>query len=301
MNLEEIYLKVRESQEKLNNTTTDTARIINKIKEEIEKNLDVYEEAYEKDCHEKLLREKFIRQFEVDYKISSEVFKNEYGKVANVDKPYGVIGVSSNCDIYNIARIATLAIATRNGLIIDINNNIGTNYFVIDSIKNVLKRYDLENVIGLYSNNAGIKLEEYEKLDALIYIGKKANCERVRISNTIPIIYSGCGNYEIYIEDDFEGDLLENLANMSNVKMYSLNNISKGQVVANIDEAIARINESGNEYAVGIITKNQENSKKFIGSIKSRNIFINASPTLMDNKLDIEAKELTKPVSVLVY
>ena len=116
-----------------------------------------------------------------------------------------------------------------------------------------------------------------------------------------PVIYSGCGNYELYIENNMDDELVKKANSKGNIKVYSKKGVGYGQEVNGINEAIARINDSGNEYGVGIITESRESAKKFVNEIKARNVFVNALPTLMDDKLNITLKNVMYHKSVLIY
>ena len=132
-----------------------------------------------------------------------------------------------------------------------------------------------------------------------MYIGKKANAERFRMATIKPVIYSGCGNYELYVEDNIDEELVDQIAEIPNVKIFSMVP-GMGQEVKSMEEAIARIEEVGSGYSVGIITRSRENAKAFVDKVKARNIFVNSSPTLVDS-LDISINDLMYPKSVLVY
>lgn len=301
MNLSEIIANVSNAQSLYMSIGMDSIKIVDEIKSKIEKDFDLLNKAYKLDKNMELSKEKIDSQFELEELPKSDAFKNEFGKVGNVIVPYGVLGVISNSDVYNVLRLIVLGIYTKNGLIINITDSVGTNYLLIQSVKNVLEKYGFANLIEIYNNNSGENLEENEQIDGLIYIGKKANAERLKISTTKPLIYSGCGNYELYIENNLDEELILKAEQNSNIKIYSNAEVGIGKTVKNIEEAITRIEESGNGYAVGIITESRENAKVFVDKIKSRNVFVNALPTLMNETLDIEPRDLMYKKSVLVY
>ncbi len=302
MNLNEIINNVRVAQENYNGREINN--IIEDIKEIITQNFDILSNAYRLDKKEELNLNKLIAQLEIekiDERIEGRAFKNEYGKVGNIMVPYGILGVISNCDVYNILRIIILALQTKNGLIINITENVGVNFLLIENIKNVLQNYNATDLIEIYNNKAGEKLEENEKIDGIIYVGKRADSERFKILVGKPVIYTGCGNYELYIEDNLDRKLIEKVKENPRLKIYSNPEIQIGQEVASIDEAILRIAETGNGYAAGIITRSRESAKKFVEKVKARNVFVNALPTLIDNNLDLKAKDLMYEKSILVY
>ena len=303
MNLNNVIQEAHMAQVKALSVGYDCDIVINEYKEYVNNNFDLFEKAYKIDKNLDLSKEKILAQFEIDnfskYKV--EAFMNEFGKVGNLSVPYGVLGVISDCNIYNVLRLIVLAIYTKNAMIFNLIDNLGTNYLFIQSINDILDKYDTNGFIQIYNNNAGEKLEESENIDGIIYIGKKVNCDRLKISSICPIIYSGCGNYELYVEDVLDENVVAEALKMQNVKIYSRKGIGIGQEVSGVDEALIRISESGSEYACAIITESRENAKTFVNNVKSRNIFVNALPTLINDKLDIEPDMLMYKKSVLVF
>ena len=302
MKVQEIVSKLKDNQKRYLLYGGNTENILEAIKRSIENNFDIISEAYKIDnSNNELEKEKLLSQFEIEELKESDTFKNKYGKVTNLYVPYGVLGVVSNCDAYNITRIMVLAIATRNGLVIDITNNVGITFMLVNEFNNVLNKMGLNNLLEIYNHKEGTNIEEVEEFDGMIYIGKKANAEKVKKSFNKPVIYSGCGNYELYIDNRLDDELVQKANAMENIKIYSKKEIGIGQEIRGLEEAIARINENGNEYGVGIITESRENAKKFVNEIKARNVFVNALPTIIDSKLDITEKDLVYQKSVLIY
>lgn len=301
MEINNVIESVSKAQSKYISSVREIGAIIEDIKKYVEKNFDLLQQSYRIDQKDELSLAKLMTQFEISEIEKSEAFKNEYGKVGNMMVPYGVLGVISDCDVYNILRIIVLGIQTKNGLVINITNNVGTNFLLIDGIKKVLGKYELSNLIEIYNNKAGENLEENEKINGIIYIGKKVNADRMKILTTKPLIYSGCGNYELYIEDNLDTELIEKVKDNSRFKIYSNTGIGIGQEVNSIEEVLLRIDETGNGYAAGIITRKRESAKKFVDKIKARNIFVNALPSLLNDNLDITAEDLMYKKSVLVY
>lgn len=302
MGVQEKISKLKNNQRVFLCSIITPEQILEEVQKNIISNFDIILDAFRIDNHnQELSKEKILRQLDIAKLEQANTFKNEFGKVTHIDMPYGVLGVISNCNVYNALRLMVLAISSRSALIIDITNNIGAIYMLINEFNNVLNKMGLGELIELYHHNEGTNLEDIEELDGIIYIGKKTNAERIRMSLNKPIIYSGCGNYEMYIENNLDNELMKKAISMGNIKVYSKKGIGIGQEVSGLEEAIARINESGNEYGVGIIAESRESAKKFVNEIKARNVFVNALPTLIDDQLDFEIEDLVYKKSVLIY
>lgn len=301
MTAQEIINELKANQKEYLASSIEPKKILEEIKKYIERDIDILSEAYKLDADDYLLADKLFSQFEMEEIEKSDTFKNDFGKVTKLYVPFGVLGVISNCNVYQMFRLMLLAVATKNGLIIDVTRNVGTIFMLVNEVNNALKKMGLKNVIEIYNHSEGTNLEEVEELDGIIYIGKRVNMERIKLSCDKPVIYSGSGNYEVYVDDNLDDELVKKASSMENMKIYSKKGIEIGQEVSGVEEAIARINESGNEYGVGIITESRENAKIFVNEVKSSNVFVNALPTLMDDSLDIKEKDLVYQKTVLVY
>ena len=299
MKLSEIIEHVKEAQQKYFSLHVPKEELKKEIEAYLQKNTDLLTKAYMMDSHEELSIGTMMSQLEIEEMKPSESFKNEFGKVTNVNVPYGVLAFISDSNPYHVLRMIVLALESKNGMVIHITHNVGTNYLLVEGIKDILHVYGIENLIELYNNNADEKIEENEEIDAFVYIGKKLNAERFKVACTKPVIYSGCGQYELYVEDLLDNELVQRISQNASVKIYS-KGLEIGQKVKSMEEAIARIDETGNGYSVGIITKEREHAKEFVDRVKARNVFVNSSPTLI-NSLDISIKDLMYPKSVLVY
>lgn len=298
--------EIKEGQKKYFSSRISGNEMLQEVKKKILSNVDLIAKAYELDASEEFLTSKLNAQFELDDTVSldnfqSDTFKNEFGKVTNLYVPYGVLGLASDCNLYTTLRIILLAIYTKNGLVIDVTKNVGSIFLIVEMIHDTFSQLGLDNIIATYHHEAGERLENTEELDGMIYIGKKANAERIRIAFGKKVIYSGCGNYELYVEDNLDSHLLEQASHMRNIKIFAKEGVAVGQEVSDLEEAIARINESGNEYGVSIITESRENAKIFVNAIKARNVLVNALPTIVGDKLDIMPLDLMYQKSVLVY
>ena len=303
--LREMIEQSKQVQNKYLSSDKNVEKILSEIESQIGKNIDLLYQAFiieNIQISEEIFERKIRNQYAIEIKYNQEVFRNEYGKVANVKMPYGVLGVISDCDLFQILRLIILAVATKNALIINLDKNVGVNYLLIQNVKQVLKRYELENLIEIYNSkiNDDESLQDSDSIDGLIFIRKKADAERITISSTKPVIYSGCGYYEVYIENNLDDELIKKVKENKQIKIYSKIGIGIGQEVTGLKEAIARINEFGNRYAVSIIVEDREKAKEFIDGVNARNVFVNTLPTLVEN-LDIEIEDMICKKSILVF
>lgn len=232
MNLNEIIQKSKEAYYKCLKLEVEPQVIINEFKTYIKNNFDLIEKSYYIDKKERLYLERILSQFDVEFSEKSELFQNQFGRGGNLQVPYGIIGVISSYNIYNVIRLINLAFLTRNSMIFNVTEDYGTNYFLLQGLNQILKYYKLENFIQLYNNNAGEVLEENEQIDALIYIGKKNNANRLKISTTKPVIFSGCGNYEFYVDELMDEGLINQALEIENMSIYSRKGVGIGKEIS---------------------------------------------------------------------
>ena len=140
MNLSEIIANVSNAQSLYMSMGVESLNIIEEIKAQIEKDLDLLSKAYSIDKNLNLSKNKLDLQFELEKLPKSNFFKNEFGKIGNVIVPYGVLGVISNSDVYTVLRLMVLAVYTKNGLVINITDNVGTNFVLVQCAKNELEK-----------------------------------------------------------------------------------------------------------------------------------------------------------------
>lgn len=66
---------------------------------------------------------------------------------------------------------------------------------------------------------------------------------------------------------------------------------SEAIFVGDIEEAITMLNYNGALYSSSIFSKDANNISKFLKNVNSKNVFVNTSPTLV-NQLDIHQSDL---------
>ena len=93
---------------------------------------------------------------------------------------------------------------------------------------------------------------------------RKENCVELRLDEKAIKIIDGTPAGE----DDFDTEFLDYILAV--------------KCVANVDEAIAHINKHSTMHSEAIITQNDENATKFVNSIDSSSVYINASTRFTD-------------------
>jgi len=182
----------------------------------------------------------------------------------------------------------------------------GTNNLIIELIQSVLEQLKMSKyAVQIYvTENYDDILNNYANLDLVVVVGDQMLQRLILNKSKNKVIISGYDNYELYVDDASNLDLIRKICNSGvNIQLYIKQgidiNYSNITIVDEIDEAIAKINYNGCRYNVGIFTSNTENAAKFIRDIKANMVTINASPTI-ERILDIKQKDLIKE-KIIVY
>lgn len=126
-----------------------------------------------------------------------------------ISAPLGVVGVIFEARPNVVVDIFSLCFKTKNACILKGGSDAeNTNKYLIKIIKKVLKRYNLESVVELLSNDRAILkdlLKANDYVDVVIPRGSQSLIEFVRANATVPVIETGAGVVHIYIDES--GDL----------------------------------------------------------------------------------------------
>jgi hypothetical protein len=115
---------------------------------------------------------------------------------------------------------------------------------------------------------------------------------------------SGYKNYDLYIDYLVDEELARKIIKQGlNINYYINNNINvdldNAIYVEDVEEAITYINYNGSNYSSGIMTNDNNSAAMFVNMINSKNVFVNASPTL-EQSLDLEEKDLLKEKTIVM-
>ena len=216
----------------------------------------------------------------------------------------GTISLIYDGNTYCLLDVVLKAILTHNSIIIcsDSNYMNATNELIVILIKRILDAYKIDkNLIQiLYTSRFGELLSNSVSINKVIVIGDKRLQENIKNISKIETICFGYDNYDIYIEDETNIELIHKiLNNNSNVDVYVKSGISIEMdnviEVLDIDEAIAQINYNTSGYSSSIFTNNPQNGAQFLREVKTKNISVNSSPLIKETfDLDINLLICTK-------
>ena len=182
-----------------------------------------------------------------------------------------------------------------------ISNNgfmFGTNNLIINIVQSVLERFNIsKNLVQLYvSEEFDEVFKNFANIDLVVCIGNHNLQSMVLSKSKNKTIVSGYDNFDLYIEDDKNIDVIKKILNSGlNIQLYLNKGINieypNTIEVNDIEEAISIINYNGSRYSSAIFTSSNDNASKFIKNIKSSLVTINTSPTI-ERLVDIDEKDL---------
>ncbi len=283
--------------------------IINKFQTMLEDNYDLIRQANDIDI-------KNNNGFPLDKKIINNIFKNvslekvSLGEITELKKDnekkliYGkqIMGIGNVLVINDgntyiiIEMILRNIIAGNPCIFINKGYMFGTNELIIKLLNDLLTSFNLANLIQLFvADNYDIIYKNFANIDLIIGIVKREEQNQILKNSLCPVLLSGMENFEIYLDDDLFPELILNSLKINSqiilyVKEY-LDYACEQILVADLDEAIARINYEGSHYSTAIFTKTKENAAKFISEVKSKQVVVNTSP-LIERLLDIKEEDL---------
>lgn len=256
--------------------------------------------------------------FIMDFNILNNIFKNLeketiiYGNVTLSEKDeekkiiygkqimdYGNVLVINDGNPYVIIEMALRNILAGNTIIFANKGYMyGTNNLIINIIETVLEKFEVSKyLIQLYvTEEFDSILSNYANINLVVCIGNR-NLQNIILNKSkIKTITSGYENFDLYIEDDSHIDLLKRIVDTGlNIQLYINNDLKLDYkdaiLVSDIDEAIGQINYNGSKYSASIFTKSTDNASRFMREVNSRNITVNASPTI-ERIIDIKQSDL---------
>lgn len=256
--------------------------------------------------------------FIMDFNILNNIFKNLeketiiYGNVTLSEKDeekkiiygkqimdYGNVLIINDGNPYVIIEMALRNILAGNTIIFANKGYMyGTNNLIINIIETVLEKFEVSKyLIQLYvTEEFDSILSNYANINLVVCIGNR-NLQNIILNKSkIKTITSGYENFDLYIEDDSHIDLLKRIVVTGlNIQLYINNDLKLDYkdaiLVSDIDEAIGQINYNGSKYSASIFTKSTDNASRFMREVNSRNITVNASPTI-ERIIDIKQSDL---------
>jgi gamma-glutamyl phosphate reductase len=168
---------------------------------------------------------------------------------------------------------------------------------IVETLNMIAEKKNYANKIALveYDVIDGAIAQNQNFFDLMIYIGDKRIYQPLKKKISIPSIYSGYGNVDVFIESkDFKDLLLDmnKYAGENNININYYDNTS-------MEETLSFINKYDITDCFVVLSKNTEMIYKFISEIKAKNIYINRSP-FEEYKLGISEKDLIYSKNIIM-
>lgn len=165
-------------------------------------------------------------------------------------------------------------------------------------IKSVIENSTIP-VIETGTGNCHIYVDEYADFNMALDIIVNAKTQRLGVCNAceslvihekvakefIPLLYDRLTSYDVVIRGDETARHICNQLEVATEEDWGkeyLDRIISLKVVSNIEEAIAHINKYNTKHSEAIITKDYDNSMKFLNEIDAAAVYVNASTRFTD-------------------
>ena len=242
----------------------------------------------------------------INSKDNSTITKNDL-LISNVYTNLGIVHVIFDGNTYTMLELILLGILTHNTIIFSSNGYMhGTNGLLLNIVHTILEKEEYKK--EMFQHSFIIRPEDFfdsfKTINKTIVIGDSEMQNKYNKLCANALLISGYNNYDIYIEDLEHVETIKKIISQKlNINLYINSGLKvkadNAIFVEDIDEAITQINFNSSGYSSSIFTKNNENASKFIKNINSKNVLVNASPTLVQ-QLDIKQEDLLKEKNIIL-
>lgn len=242
----------------------------------------------------------------INSKDNSTITENDL-LMSNVYSNLGIVHVIFDGNTYTMLELILLGILTHNTIIFTSNGYMhGTNGLLLNIVHTILEKEEYKK--EMFQHSFIIRPEDFfdsfKTINKTIVIGDSEMQNKYNKLCANVLLISGYNNYDIYIEDLEHVETIKKIISQKlNINLYINSGLKvkadNAIFVEDIDEAITQINFNSSGYSSSIFTKNNENASKFIKNINSKNVLVNASPTLVQ-QLDIKQEDLLKEKNIIL-
>lgn len=242
----------------------------------------------------------------INSKDNSTITENDL-LMSNVYSNLGIVHVIFDGNTYTMLELILLGILTHNTIIFTSNGYMhGTNGLLLNIVHTILEKEEYKK--EMFQHSFIIRPEDFfdsfKTINKTIVIGDSEMQNKYNKLCANALLISGYNNYDIYIEDLEHVETIKKIISQKlNINLYINSGLKvkadNAIFVEDIDEAITQINFNSSGYSSSIFTKNNENASKFIKNINSKNVLVNASPTLVQ-QLDIKQEDLLKEKNIIL-
>ena len=242
----------------------------------------------------------------INSKDNSTITENDL-LMSNVYSNLGIVHVIFDGNTYTMLELILLGILTHNTIIFTSNGYMhGTNGLLLNIVHTILEKEEYKK--EMFQHSFIIRPEDFfdsfKTINKTIVIGDSEMQNKYNNLCAHALLISGYNNYDIYIEDLEHVETIKKIISQKlNINLYINSGLKvkadNAIFVEDIDEAITQINFNSSGYSSSIFTKNNENASKFIKNINSKNVLVNASPTLVQ-QLDMKQEDLLKEKNIIL-
>ena len=215
----------------------------------------------------------------------------------NIVDGYGNIAVAYDGNPYVTLRLMLMAFRTHNNIIFFTKKYYAINTKLVETLNMIVenKKYALRVASVEYDVIDGAIIQNQNFFNFMIFVGDKRTYQPLKKKISIPSIFSGYGNVDVFIENKSFKNLLLDINQFANENDVNINYYDNTL----LEETLSFINKYELSDCFVLLSKNTDIIYKFISEIKSRNIYINRNP-FDDYQLSISEKDLIYSKNIIM-
>ena len=226
---------------------------------------------------------------------------------SHVYERLGIVLVLFDGNPYVLLEMIILGLLTHNTMIFSYEGYMrGTNGFILTLVQSILEKEGINpNIIQLYETKDNEELfKNFKTINKTIIIGDNLYINKYLKECSTEVKVSGYNNYDLYVENLEHKDVIEKILEQDlNINLYINDELDFDREdairVNDIDEVISYINYNSSLYSSAIFTDNTDNASYFMKNVNSKNVMVNASPTL-EQALDIKEEDLLREKNLVM-
>lgn len=232
----------------------------------------------------------------IDEYINTEKINLKYSSTSIIDG-VGNIMVDYDGNPYVTLRLLLMSLRTHNNIVFFSKKYYAINTKIVETFNLVVakNKYAKKMAFVEYDNTDEVLATNQSFFNLAIYIGDKREYIPFKKKLSIPSIYCGYGNVDVFVENkEFKDLLLEinKFARENNINISYYDDTS-------LEDTLKFVNKYELTDCFVLLSKDTEMIYKFISKIKCKNVYINKNP-FDDYKFTITERDLTYKKNIIM-
>jgi gamma-glutamyl phosphate reductase len=232
----------------------------------------------------------------IDEFVNNQKFNVKFS-ASNIVDGYGNIAVCYDGNPYLTIRLLLMAFRTHNNIVFFSKKYYAINTKIVETLNMISEKMNYATRVASveYDTFENASLQNPSFFDLMIFIGDKREYQPLKRKISMPSIYSGYGNVDVFIESKDFKDLVLKIDKYSKENNININYFDN----TSMEETLAFINKYDITDCFVVFSKNTDTIYKFISMVKAKNVYINRSP-FENYKLEISENDLIYSKNIIM-